>query len=156
MTAKKFDGKAAQFFGYLPRARFAIKPVPDDMAPFYTAGRGGPGVYLVNTYDLPSRPLYNLPALTLHESAPGHAFQIPIAILNGRDLPGEVDLLEGQEAFEGLSNSRSARGDLVIRQPLPGSGRIRLGLVIPGLAVVTGCDTKNVREPIWSVILTLR
>ena len=26
--AKKFDGKAAQYFGYLPRARFAIKPVP--------------------------------------------------------------------------------------------------------------------------------
>jgi uncharacterized protein (DUF885 family) len=78
--AKRFDGKAAQFFGYLPRARFAIKPVPDDLAPFYTAGRGGAGVYLLNTYDLPSRPLYNLTALTLHESAPGHAFQIPIAI----------------------------------------------------------------------------
>jgi uncharacterized protein (DUF885 family) len=78
--AKKFDGKASLFFGYLPRARFAIKPVPDDMAPFYTAGRGGPGVYLVNTYDLPSRPLYNLTALTLHESAPGHAFQMPIAM----------------------------------------------------------------------------
>jgi uncharacterized protein (DUF885 family) len=77
--AKKFDGKASQYFGYLPRARFAIKPVPDDLAPFYTAGRGGPGVYLVNTYDLPSRPLYNLTALTLHESAPGHAFQMPIA-----------------------------------------------------------------------------
>jgi uncharacterized protein (DUF885 family) len=77
--AKKFDGKAAQFFGYLPRARFAIKPVPADLAPFYTAGRGGPGVYLLNTYNLPARPLYNLTALTLHESAPGHAFQIPIA-----------------------------------------------------------------------------
>ena len=84
--AKKFDGKAAQFFGYLPRARFAIKPVPDDMAPFYTAGRGGPGVYLVNTYDLPSRPLYNLTALTLHESAPGHAFQMPIA-MEHKDQP---------------------------------------------------------------------
>jgi uncharacterized protein (DUF885 family) len=78
--AKVFDGKAATYFGYLPRARFAIKPVPDDLAPFYTAGRGGPGVYLLNTYDLPSRPLYNLAALTLHESAPGHAFQIPIAM----------------------------------------------------------------------------
>jgi uncharacterized protein (DUF885 family) len=78
--AKRFDGKASQFFGYLPRARFAIKPVPDDMAPFYTAGRGGAGVYLLNTYDLPSRPLYNLTALTLHESAPGHAFQLPIAM----------------------------------------------------------------------------
>ena len=78
--AKVFDGKASTYFGYLPRARFAIKPVPEDLAPFYTAGRGGPGVYLLNTYDLPSRPLYNLAALTLHESAPGHAFQIPIAL----------------------------------------------------------------------------
>ena len=78
--AKRFDGKASLYFGQLPRARFAIKPVPDDLAPFYTAGRGGPGLYLVNTYDLPSRPLYNLTALTLHESAPGHAFQMPLAL----------------------------------------------------------------------------
>jgi uncharacterized protein (DUF885 family) len=84
--AKRFDGKVGQFFGYLPRARFTIKPVPDDLAPFYTAGRGGLGVYLVNTYDLPSRPLYNLTALTLHESAPGHAFQIPIA-MEHKDQP---------------------------------------------------------------------
>jgi uncharacterized protein (DUF885 family) len=84
--AKQFDGKASLYFGYLPRARFAIKPVPEDLAPFYTAGRGGPGVYLVNTYDLPSRPLYNLPALTLHESAPGHAFQMPIA-MEHKDQP---------------------------------------------------------------------
>jgi uncharacterized protein (DUF885 family) len=77
--AKRFDGKAPQFFGYLPRSRFTIRPVPDDLAPFYTAGRGGPGVYLINTYNLPSRPLYSLTALTLHESAPGHAFQMPIA-----------------------------------------------------------------------------
>ena len=67
--AKEFDGKAGQYFGYLPRGRFAIEPVPADMAPYYTSGRGGPGLYLVNTYDLPSRPLYNLTALTLHESA---------------------------------------------------------------------------------------
>jgi uncharacterized protein (DUF885 family) len=84
--AKRFDGKAAQFFGYVPRARFAIRPVPEDLAPFYTAGRGGPGVYLLNTYDLPSRPLYNLTALTLHESAPGHAFQMPIA-MEHKDQP---------------------------------------------------------------------
>jgi len=80
--AKTFDGKAAQYFGRLPRSRFAVVPVPDDIAPFYTAGRGGPGVYLVNTYNLPSRPLYSLPALTLHESAPGHAFQMPLAAEN--------------------------------------------------------------------------
>jgi uncharacterized protein (DUF885 family) len=80
--AKAFDGKAGDWFGRLPRRRFAIVPVPDDIAPFYTAGRGGPGVYLVNTYDLPSRSLYSLAALTLHESAPGHAFQMPLAAEN--------------------------------------------------------------------------
>jgi uncharacterized protein (DUF885 family) len=84
--AKDFDGKASQYFGYLPRMRFGIVPVPPDQAPFYTSGRGGPGTYLVNTYDLPSRALYSLPALTLHESAPGHAFQMPIAIEH-KDLP---------------------------------------------------------------------
>ena len=78
--AKRFDGKVAQYFGRLPRSRFAIIPVPPEQAPYYTSGRGGPGVYLVNTYNLPSRALYSLPALTLHESAPGHAFQMPIAL----------------------------------------------------------------------------
>jgi uncharacterized protein (DUF885 family) len=78
--AKKFDGKADQYFGYLPRRRFAIQPVPADQAPYYTSARGGPGIYLVNTYNLPARALYSLPALTLHESAPGHAFQMPIAL----------------------------------------------------------------------------
>jgi len=77
--AKKFDAKAGQYFGYLPRRRFAIIPVPADQAPYYTSARGGPGVYLVNTYNLPARALYSLPALTLHESAPGHAFQVPVA-----------------------------------------------------------------------------
>ena len=84
--AKTFDGKAKDWFGRLPRSRFAIIPVPADIAPFYTGGRGGPGVYLVNTYNLPSRPLYSLTALTLHESAPGHAFQMPLAAEN-KDLP---------------------------------------------------------------------
>ncbi|WP_075791952.1 DUF885 domain-containing protein [Massilia putida] len=78
--SKKFDAKADQYFGYLPRRRFAILPVPPDQAPYYTSARGGPGVYLVNTYNLPARALYSLPALTLHESAPGHAFQMPVAL----------------------------------------------------------------------------
>lgn len=88
-VAKEFDGVASQYFGYLPRERFAITPVPADIAPFYTSARGGPGVYLVNTYDLPARPLYSLPALTLHESAPGHAFQMPIQaeVVKARHLP---------------------------------------------------------------------
>ncbi|MDR3527101.1 MAG: DUF885 family protein [Rhizomicrobium sp.] len=84
--AKEFDGKAGLYFGLLPRARFAIRPVPADIAPFYTSGRGGPGVYMLNTYDLPHRPLYNLTALTLHESAPGHAFQMPLA-MEDKTLP---------------------------------------------------------------------
>jgi uncharacterized protein (DUF885 family) len=87
--SKQFDGVVSQYFGYLPRERFAIKPVPAEYAPFYTSARGGDGVYLVNTYDLPSRALYSLPALTLHESAPGHAFQMPIAeeVMKARHLP---------------------------------------------------------------------
>ncbi len=80
--AKTFDGKAAHWFGRLPRARFGIVPVPADIAPYYTSGRGGPDGYLVNTYDLPSRPLFQLTALTLHESAPGHALQISLASEN--------------------------------------------------------------------------
>jgi uncharacterized protein (DUF885 family) len=82
--AKQFDAKAAVWFGRLPRMRFAVKPVPDDMAPLYTGGRGGPGIYLINTWNLPVRPLYSLRALTLHESAPGHAFQMPLAMENTR------------------------------------------------------------------------
>ncbi len=84
--AKEFDGKASTYFGLLPRARFGIEPVPPDLAPFYTSGRGGPGVFLLNTYDLPHRPLYDLIPLTLHESAPGHAFQIPLA-MEDKTLP---------------------------------------------------------------------
>jgi uncharacterized protein (DUF885 family) len=77
--AKRVDGKLPAYFGWLPRNRFTIEPVPADLAPFYTGGRGGPSVYLVNTYNLPSRPLYNLAALTLHESAPGHSLQMSLA-----------------------------------------------------------------------------
>jgi len=78
-VAKRVDGQLSKLFGHLPRERFTIEPVPADIAPYYTSGRGGPDVYLVNTYDLPSRPLYNMPALTLHESYPGHALQLELA-----------------------------------------------------------------------------
>ncbi len=81
--AKRVDGEVGKFIGTLPRGRFTIKPVPADIAPFWTAGRGGADVYWVNTYDLPSRPLYNLPALTLHESSPGHSLQLNLAAEQG-------------------------------------------------------------------------
>ena len=73
--SKRVDGEIGKLIGTLPRGRFTIVPVPPDIAPFWTAGRGGADTYWVNTYDLPSRPLYNLPALTLHESSPGHSLQ---------------------------------------------------------------------------------
>jgi uncharacterized protein (DUF885 family) len=84
--AKRFDGKADQWFGRLPRRRFGIIPMPAATAPFSPGGLGGPGYFLVNTSELSSRPLYVMTALTLHESAPGHGFQMPLANEN-EDLP---------------------------------------------------------------------
>jgi uncharacterized protein (DUF885 family) len=85
--AKKIDGRLPMLFGHLPRQPYGVAPVPADIAPFYTAGRAVSApleahrgaYYWVNTYDLPSRPLYVIPALTLHEGAPGHATQISLA-----------------------------------------------------------------------------
>ena len=76
----KMDGKLKDSFGFLPRYRFTIRPVPDAIAPIYTSGRGGLESCLFNTYDLPSRPLYNLTALALHECIPGHSFQAAVAL----------------------------------------------------------------------------
>ena len=73
--SKRVDGEVGKIIGILPRGRFTIVEVPPEIAPFWTAGRGGAGTYWLNTYNLPSRPLYNLPALTLHESSPGHSLQ---------------------------------------------------------------------------------
>jgi len=78
-VAKRTDGKIGEFFGLLPRRRFAIVPVPDALAPFYTSGRGGLESCQMNTYDLPTRPLYQTPALTLHECEPGHSFQAALS-----------------------------------------------------------------------------
>ena len=79
-VAKRVDGKLADYFGFLPRHRYTIRSVDPAIAPFYTAGRGGLDACQMNTYDLPSRPLYNIPALTLHECAPGHSFQAAVAL----------------------------------------------------------------------------
>lgn len=85
--AKKMDGRLPALFGYLPRQPYGVEPVPADLAPYYTTGRynGAPldatrgGYYWVNTHALESRPLYALPALTLHEAVPGHHLQIAIS-----------------------------------------------------------------------------
>jgi uncharacterized protein (DUF885 family) len=85
-AAKRVDGKLGDYFAVLPRRRFTIIPVPEALAPFYTAGRGGLNSCQMNTHDLPSRPLVNIPALTLHECAPGHSFQAALAA-EGQALP---------------------------------------------------------------------
>ena len=85
--SKHIDGKLPAYFGKLPRLPYGVEPVPDDIAPRYTGGRYVPGsvedhrsgTYWVNTYNLPSRPLYILPSLTLHEAVPGHHLQISLA-----------------------------------------------------------------------------
>lgn len=92
--AKKMDGRLPALFGHLPRQPYGVEPVPEDIAPFFTAGRyvGASqdarrgGLYWVNTHDLDARPLYALPALTLHEAVPGHHLQNAIA-LELEDLP---------------------------------------------------------------------
>ena len=85
-AAKRVDGKLSTYFDVLPRRRFTIIPVPDALAPFYTAGRGGLENCQMNTYNLASRPLYNIPVLTLHECVPGHSFQAALAE-EGKSLP---------------------------------------------------------------------
>ena len=79
-VAKRVDAQLGDNFGLLPRFRFGIRPVADAIAPFYTAGRGGLEYCQMNTYNLPVRPLYNIPALTLHECAPGHSFQAALSL----------------------------------------------------------------------------
>lgn len=78
--AKKFDARVHRYFGRVPRRRFGIVEPAPDIAPFYTFGRGAPECYTLNTYNLPARPLYSVPALTLHEAAPGHSFQTSFAL----------------------------------------------------------------------------
>jgi uncharacterized protein (DUF885 family) len=92
--AKKIDGLLPDYFGKLPRAPYGVAPVPDAIAPFYTTGRyvppprdGGAGTYWVNTWQLDARPLYAIPALTLHEAVPGHHLQFALASEAGEQPP---------------------------------------------------------------------
>jgi len=84
--AKKADGMLPKFFALLPRQPYGVEQVPSHLAPTYTAGRYSgasingkrAGFYWVNIYNLKSRPLYALEALTLHEAVPGHHLQIAL------------------------------------------------------------------------------
>jgi uncharacterized protein (DUF885 family) len=81
--SKKADGQLPALFNKLPRQPYTVEPVAPHLAPKYTGGRYSganingtrAGEYWVNTYNLPSRPLYVMPSLTLHEAVPGHHLQ---------------------------------------------------------------------------------
>lgn len=92
--SKRIDAELPRFFSKLPRRPYGVAPVPDAIAPKYTTGRyigassdTRPGYYWVNTYDLPSRPTYVLPALTAHEAVPGHHLQIELNAELGDSIP---------------------------------------------------------------------
>lgn len=91
---KTIEARLPQFFSRLPSNPYGISVIPEQIAPmtataFYQPGAADgtrAGRYFVNLYDLSSRPLYELPALGLHESVPGHHLQISLQGEN-EDLP---------------------------------------------------------------------
>ena len=93
LVLKRMDGALPTLFSLLPRMPYGIREVPAHVAPQSTTAyyfpppgdRSRAGYYYVNTYDLPSRPLYEIEALSLHEAVPGHHLQI--ALQMELDLP---------------------------------------------------------------------
>ncbi len=84
LQAKIIDGKMPSLFNRLPRLPYGIRPMAAATAPGDTTARYQPGspdaglagFYLVNTTKLDQRPLWEIPALTVHEAVPGHHMQI--------------------------------------------------------------------------------
>ena len=86
-VAKRLDPELPKVFRTLPRLPYGIRPVPEFSektvpAGYYNPGSleaGRAGIFFVNTYDLPSRSRWSMDALVLHETVPGHHFQLAIA-----------------------------------------------------------------------------
>ncbi|ABC63119.1 DUF885 domain-containing protein [Erythrobacter litoralis] len=84
--AKEIDGWMPKLFGKLPRQPYTVLPIPAANAPgnttaYYERGSletGQPGIYRINTTELDQRPLWELPALGVHEAVPGHHHQIAL------------------------------------------------------------------------------
>ena len=83
---KRMDGQLPRLFGKLPRLPYGIREIPAYIAPKTTTAYYSPGspdgrragYYYLNTYNLSSRPLYELEALSFHEAVPGHHLQIAL------------------------------------------------------------------------------
>src|SRR5271168_3836201 len=86
IIAKKIDPELAHMFGKLPRLPYGVCVIPEFKAPsqttaYYQPGApsaGRPGCYFVNTFNLHARPKWEMQALSLHESVPGHHLQISL------------------------------------------------------------------------------
>jgi uncharacterized protein (DUF885 family) len=85
--SKRVDPELPRLFGRLPRLPYGVFPVPEysektQTTAYYMRGSleaGRAGRYYANTYDLKSRPKWEMEALTLHEAVPGHHLQISLA-----------------------------------------------------------------------------
>jgi uncharacterized protein (DUF885 family) len=84
---KRADPELARLFGKLPRLPYGVKPIPSyaeksQTTAYYQPGSpdaGRPGYFYANTYDIKTRLTWEMEALTLHESVPGHHLQIALA-----------------------------------------------------------------------------